>query len=77
MTPEAREHLEAFSGKLTEVGSRIGSFLHECVDAGVDVNSPETGKSLSLTAYELMFVIEAIEQCLQAKRLRVLREEEE
>jgi hypothetical protein len=68
--------LDAFAEKLTEIGIRIGHFLnYDCIDNGIDVNSPKTRKSLSLTAYELMFVSEAIEQCLLERRMKPLRAE--
>lgn len=75
MLPEEQKYLNAFSKELIAVGSRIGSFLHECIDLGVAIDSPKTRNSLSLTAYELGFVSEAIEQYLQEQRMNVLRAE--
>lgn len=78
MNAEEKKHVQAFDAQLTAIGLRIGHFLnYDCIDEGIDVTSPKTRKSLPLTAYELMFVSEAIEQFLQDRAMRVLREEQE
>lgn len=78
MNEEQKKHVQAFDAQLTRIGQRIGNFLnYDCIAEGIDVSSPKTTKSLPLTAYELMFVIEAIEQFLQERAMRALREEQE
>jgi hypothetical protein len=72
MTPEEQKHVDTFSEHLITVGTRIGRFLHDCIDEGIDITSPKTERALSLTANELMLVSEAIEQCLYTLRLKSL-----
>lgn len=70
LSPAEQAHIEQFNEELRKVGKRIGAFLHARIDAGQDISSPATRQALPLTAYELSFVLEAIESHLLRERER-------
>jgi hypothetical protein len=59
------EHIAKFEQEVRRVGKNIGEFLHLCINRGVDIGSPDAPTKMSLTVYDLGFVLEVIEQHLQ------------
>ena len=75
MTPTELAHLAQFQSEVTRVGERIGEFLHKCIDCGISIDNPIGAASLPLTAYELGFLLEVVNQWLQDQRMRPLQAE--
>lgn len=73
MDKAQKQHLDQFKQNLIRIGDRIGIFLnYECIHKGIDVNNPNTTAQLSISAYDLMFLVEVINSHLISMDLKQL-----